>query len=202
MRHSGSPGPWARRSGSPPASRHPSRHQAGEYPAAGRGAGGGRLRGGHGHAAAGGDNVYITDRGFAVGTPAYMSPEQASAERDLDGRSDLYSLACVLYEMLAGQPPFVGSGARATMARHAIEPPVPIRSLRPTVPLAVELALQRALAKSPSERFATMAEFCDALVAPAPTAIPMTGPPTSVASPCCPSSTRAPIRRTSISATA
>jgi eukaryotic-like serine/threonine-protein kinase len=127
--------------------------------------------------AAGGDNIYITDRGFAVGTPAYMSPEQASAERDLDGRSDLYSLACVLYEMLAGQPPFAGSGARATMARHAIEPPAPIRSLRPTVPLAVELALQRALAKSPSERFATMAEFCDALVAPAPTAVPMTGAP-------------------------
>jgi eukaryotic-like serine/threonine-protein kinase len=127
--------------------------------------------------AAGGDNIYVTDRGFAVGTPAYMSPEQASAERDLDGRSDLYSLACVLYEMLAGKPPFAGSGARATMARHAIEPPAPIRSLRPTVPLAVELALQRALAKSPSERFATMAEFCDALVAPAPTAVPMTGAP-------------------------
>jgi len=127
--------------------------------------------------AAGGDNIYITDRGFAVGTPAYMSPEQASAERDLDGRSDLYSLACVLYEMLAGQPPFAGSGARATMARHAIEPPPPIRSLRPTVPLAVELALQRGLAKSPSERFATMAEFCDALVAPAPIAVPMPGAP-------------------------
>ncbi|HZI77348.1 MAG TPA: serine/threonine-protein kinase, partial [Gemmatimonadales bacterium] len=88
--------------------------------------------------AAGGDNVYITDRGFAVGTPAYMSPEQASAERDLDGRSDLYSLACVLYEMLSGRPPFAGSGARATMVRHAIEQPGPIRTLRPTVPLAVD----------------------------------------------------------------
>jgi TolB-like protein/Flp pilus assembly protein TadD len=121
--------------------------------------------------AAGGDNIYITDRGFAVGTPAYMSPEQASAERDLDGRSDLYSLACVLFEMLTGQPPFSGSSPRATMARHAIEPPVPIRSLRPTVPSAVELALQRALAKSPAERFGTMAEFSDALVAPAPVPI-------------------------------
>jgi eukaryotic-like serine/threonine-protein kinase len=118
--------------------------------------------------AAGGDNIYITDRGFAVGTPAYMSPEQASAERDLDGRSDLYSLACVLFEMLAGQPPFAGTGPRATMARHAIEPPPSIRSLRPTVPLAIELALQRALAKSPDERFTTMAEFCDALIAPEP----------------------------------
>src|SRR5215210_1001714 len=85
-------------------------------------------------AAAGADNIYITDRGLVVGTPAYMSPEQASAERDLDGRSDLYSLACVLFEMLAGKPPFAGSGARATMARHAIEPPPSIRSIRPTVP--------------------------------------------------------------------
>jgi serine/threonine protein kinase/Flp pilus assembly protein TadD len=116
--------------------------------------------------AAGGDNVYITDRGFAVGTPAYMSPEQASAERELDGRSDLYSLACVLFEMLSGQPPFSGSSPRATMARHAIEPAPSIRSLRPTVPLAIEQALQRALAKAPEERFATMAEFYEALVAP------------------------------------
>jgi serine/threonine-protein kinase len=118
--------------------------------------------------AAGGDNVYVTDRGFAVGTPAYMSPEQASAERDLDGRSDLYSLACVLFEMLAGQPPFAGSGARATMARHAVEPAPSVRSLRPTVPPAVDRALERALAKAPEERFATMAEFSEALVAPAP----------------------------------
>jgi serine/threonine-protein kinase len=125
--------------------------------------------------AAGGDNIYITDRGFAVGTPAYMSPEQASAERDLDGRSDVYSLGCVLYEMLSGRPPFVGSGARATMVRHAVETPAPIRVLRPTIPLAVELALQRALAKAPEERFATMAEFSEALVAPVPTPVPLAG---------------------------
>jgi serine/threonine protein kinase/Tfp pilus assembly protein PilF len=125
--------------------------------------------------AAGGDNVYITDRGFAVGTPAYMSPEQASGERDLDGRSDLYSLACVLFEMLSGQPPFSGSSARATMARHAIEPAPSIRTLRPTVPLAVEQALQRALAKAPEDRFATMAEFCEALVTPVPYVAPSSG---------------------------
>ena len=129
--------------------------------------------------AAGGENIYVTDRGFVVGTPAYMSPEQASADRDLDGRSDLYSLACVLFEMLTGQPPFSGSSARATMARHAIEPAPPIRSLRPTVPLAVELALQRALAKSPDERFATMAEFCDALVTPSPVMLPPVAGPES-----------------------
>jgi serine/threonine-protein kinase len=116
--------------------------------------------------AATGDNVYTTDRGVAVGTPAYMSPEQASAERDLDGRSDLYSLGCVLYEMLSGQPPFAGTGARATMARHAIETPDPIRTLRPNVPLAVEQALQRALAKAPDDRFPTMEAFCEALFAP------------------------------------
>ncbi len=124
-----------------------------------------------------GDSVYITDRGFVVGTPAYMSPEQASAERDLDGRSDLYSLACVLFEMLAGKPPFAGSGPRATMARHAIEPPPSIRSLRPTVPAAIESALQRALAKAPGDRFATMAEFCEALVAPAPAPAPVGSAP-------------------------
>jgi serine/threonine protein kinase/tetratricopeptide (TPR) repeat protein len=123
--------------------------------------------------AAGGDNVYVTDRGFAVGTPAYMSPEQATAERDLDGRSDLYSLACVLFEMLSGKPPFAGSGARATMARHAIEPPVPICSLRPNVPPAVEAALQRALAKVPGDRFQTMTDFCEALAAPAPPQSPI-----------------------------
>jgi serine/threonine-protein kinase len=125
--------------------------------------------------AAAGDGVYITDRGFAVGTPAYMSPEQASAEPTLDGRSDQYSLACVLYEMLAGEPPFAGTGARATMARHAIETPRPIRIRRPTVPPAVERALARALAKSPGERFTGMTEFADALVAPVPEVIPAAG---------------------------
>jgi serine/threonine-protein kinase len=124
------------------------------------------------HAAAG-DSVYVTDRGFAVGTPAYMSPEQASAESALDGRSDQYSLACVLYEMLAGAPPFSGTGARATMARHAIETPAPIRVRRPTTPPAIERALARALAKSPGERFAGMAEFAEALLAPVPEVIPV-----------------------------
>jgi serine/threonine-protein kinase len=127
--------------------------------------------------AAAGDSIYITDRGFAVGTPAYMSPEQASAERDLDGRSDLYSLACVLFEMLTGQPPFSGSGARATMARHAIEPPPSIRSLRPTVPVAVELALTRALAKAPEDRFPGIADFCEALATPATVTVPVASEP-------------------------
>ncbi|HUR94384.1 MAG TPA: protein kinase [Gemmatimonadales bacterium] len=116
--------------------------------------------------AAGGESVYITDHGFAVGTPAYMSPEQASAESGLDGRTDQYSLACVLYEMLCGEPPFAGTGARATMARHAIETAAPIRGRRPTVPVAVERALERALAKGPAQRYPTMMEFVAALAEP------------------------------------
>jgi serine/threonine-protein kinase len=134
--------------------------------------------------AAAGDSVYITDHGFAVGTPAYMSPEQASAEAGVDGRTDQYSLACVLYEMLAGEPPFAGTGARATMARHAIEPPVPIRVRRPTVPVAVEQALTRALAKSPGDRFPSLPDFvaalADAGVDPAP-AIPSAGDARAIA---------------------
>jgi serine/threonine-protein kinase len=129
--------------------------------------------------AAGGDAVYITDHGFAVGTPAYMSPEQASAEPGLDGRCDQYSLACVLYEMLAGDPPFAGTGARATMARHAIEAPAPIGTRRPNVPVAIERALGRALAKEPADRFSTMAEFAEALVAPVPEIIPAAAPGTA-----------------------
>jgi eukaryotic-like serine/threonine-protein kinase len=116
--------------------------------------------------AAGVDNVYITDHGFAVGTPAYMSPEQASAESGVDGRTDQYSLACVLYEMLAGEPPFAGTGVRATMARHSIETPAPVRARRPTAPVAVERALERALAKSPCDRFDTMTDFVAALMDP------------------------------------
>ena len=119
-----------------------------------------------GFSAAGVDSVYVTDHGFAVGTPAYMSPEQASAESGVDGRADQYSLACVLYEMLAGEPPFAGTGVRATMARHAIETPAPVRSRRPTVPVAVERALERALAKAPADRFADMSDFVAALVDP------------------------------------
>ncbi|HEY8256962.1 MAG TPA: protein kinase, partial [Gemmatimonadales bacterium] len=122
--------------------------------------------------AAGGDNVYVTDRGSAIGTPAYMSPEQASAEPGLDGRTDQYSLACVLYEMLAGAPPFAGTGARATMARHAIEAPVPIRNRRPNVPVAIERAIMRALAKEPGDRFPGMSEFSAAMVDPTQELLP------------------------------
>jgi protein kinase-like protein len=107
----------------------------------------------------------LTETGLAVGTPAYMSPEQAAGERDVDGRSDLYSLGCMLYEMLAGQAPFAGPTAEAIRARHATDPVPPLRTVRPTVPAAVEAALAKVLAKVPADRFATAAQFGDALVA-------------------------------------
>jgi len=107
----------------------------------------------------------ITEGGFAVGTPAYMSPEQATAEQNLDGTSDIYSLACVVYEMLAGEPPFLGDSPRATMVRHVMETPRPVRALRPDTPPAVERALAKALAKRPGERFASVVEFAVALQA-------------------------------------
>lgn len=106
-----------------------------------------------------------TAPGVAVGTPFYMSPEQAAGERDLDGRSDQYALACVIHEMLAGQPPFTGL-ARAVMSRHIVEPPPAIRAVRPDVSVAVERALLRALAKEPVERFASAAELLQAMATP------------------------------------
>jgi serine/threonine-protein kinase len=105
----------------------------------------------------------VSEPGFAIGTPAYMSPEQASADAELDARTDIYSLACVIYEMLAGQPPFAGTPARVTMTRHVIEPAQPVRALRGDAPVALEQALARALAKNPADRFVTAAEFGRAL---------------------------------------
>jgi serine/threonine-protein kinase len=115
----------------------------------------------------------VTDAGFAVGTPEYMSPEQASGEPNLGNASDVYSLACVAYEMLTGEPPLRGAGARATMAKHVTEMPRPVRGLRPEVPLAAERALARALEKDPAQRFASAADFVTALLAEG-TGIPLT----------------------------
>ncbi len=109
---------------------------------------------------------YSTGAGRVVGTPAYMCPEQASGEGNVDARADQYSLACVLYEMLAGHPPFVGGGTRAILARHVVDPPPPLSTVRPGVPRAVRDALHRGLAKAPADRFASTREFGDALIAP------------------------------------
>jgi len=111
------------------------------------------------------DGQNVTEVGLTIGTPEYMSPEQAAGDRDLDGRSDLYSLACVIYETLAGEPPFAGASARAVMAQHLSEAPPPLRARRPDAPAAVEQALARALAKDPADRFATVAQFVAALEA-------------------------------------
>jgi serine/threonine-protein kinase len=107
----------------------------------------------------------VTGPAVAVGTPAYMSPEQGGGGQ-VDGRSDVYSLGCVLYEMLAGHPPYAGTSAQETVARHALDPIPTLRAARLAVPRAVERAVARALAKQPVDRFATAAEFARALAAP------------------------------------
>jgi eukaryotic-like serine/threonine-protein kinase len=104
----------------------------------------------------------LTATGLAVGTPAYMSPEQGTADRVLDVRTDVYSLGCVAYEMLGGSPPFTGASAQAVMARHAIDPPPRLRTIRPAVPEVMEHVVERALAKVPADRFSTAQEFAAA----------------------------------------
>ena len=110
----------------------------------------------------GGDSMTAT--GLAIGTPAYMSPEQASAERSIDARSDVYALGCVLYEMLAGHPPFLGRTGQEILARHTLDPVPPLRTGRPEIPPLVEAAVVKALAKSPADRFATTTGFTKALI--------------------------------------
>ena len=105
----------------------------------------------------------VTAAGVAVGTPAYMSPEQATAAPLVDGRSDLYSLGCVVFEMLAGAPPFDGPSAQAILARHTMDAVPSLRGLRRDLPPGLEAAVVRALAKVPADRYATTAAFRDAL---------------------------------------
>ena len=105
----------------------------------------------------------LTETGLSLGTPAYMSPEQASGEAELDERSDVYSLACVLYEMLTGQPPFSGRNVRAIMARHVTDPVPPVATVRPSVSPGLERAIMIALAKVPVDRYATPGDFAKAL---------------------------------------
>ena len=105
----------------------------------------------------------ITETGIAIGTPAYMSPEQASGDRNIGPRSDVYSFACVVYEMLTGRPPFQGSSLRATMIQHLTATPPPLRAARPEIPAPIESAVARALAKDPGDRFTSITDFITAL---------------------------------------
>jgi Tol biopolymer transport system component len=108
----------------------------------------------------------ITGTGFSIGTPQYMSPEQAAAERDIDGRSDQYSLASVLYELLVGEPPFTGPNTGAIMARMMSEQAPDVARRRPSVPETVAEALHRALEKVPGDRFPSVAAFGEAIAPP------------------------------------
>jgi serine/threonine-protein kinase len=104
-----------------------------------------------------------THSGLAIGTPEYMSPEQGSGHRDLDARCDIYALGCVFYEMLAGEPPFTGPTAQAVIARHCLQPLPSIRVIRPEIPVGVEKAIGKALAKVAVDRFPTATGFLDAI---------------------------------------
>ena len=109
------------------------------------------------------DGSRITKTGVSLGTPDYMSPEQVTAQREIDGRADIYALGCVLYEMLTGRPPFVGPTIQSIAAQHLTAEPPAIQSLRSTVPHHIASALKSALAKAPADRFATASKFAEAL---------------------------------------
>jgi tRNA A-37 threonylcarbamoyl transferase component Bud32/tetratricopeptide (TPR) repeat protein/TolB-like protein len=108
----------------------------------------------------------LTSTGISIGTPLYMSPEQATGDQNLDGRADIYSLGCVLYEMLAGQAPFTGPTAESIARQHLTTEPRPVTELRPTVPDGVSAAILRALAKTPADRFRVTSLFVEALASP------------------------------------
>jgi TolB-like protein/tetratricopeptide (TPR) repeat protein/tRNA A-37 threonylcarbamoyl transferase component Bud32 len=121
----------------------------------------------------------LTETGLAIGTPTYMSPEQGSGE-EVDARTDVYSLGCVVYEMLAGEPPYTGATAGAILARKAMAPVPSLRVVRDTVPVSVEQALTRALARLPADRFGSAVQFAQALEGSIATPLPV--PDTSRAS--------------------
>jgi TolB-like protein len=116
----------------------------------------------------------LTETGVALGTPQYMSPEQATGDRSIDSRSDIYALGCVLYEMLAGEPPFTGPTAQSVVAKSLSEPAPPVRKARPSVSPEIERVIARGLAKLPADRYTSAAAFGEALAgaAAAPAVLP------------------------------
>src|SRR5690242_14584109 len=108
----------------------------------------------------------MTQTGLSLGTPQYMSPEQAMGERQIDGRADIYALGAVLYEMLTGEPPFSGATVQAIVAKVLTERPTKPTAVRDTIPRHVEATVLKALAKLPADRFATPAQFSAALAHP------------------------------------
>ena len=105
----------------------------------------------------------LTEVGLSLGTPEYMSPEQALGEREIDARSDIYSLGCVFYELLAGEPPFTGRSAMSVMAKRLTSAVPDVRGLRPTLPANIAHAVSKALAREPADRFASAGAFAEAL---------------------------------------
>src|SRR5262245_57605422 len=110
----------------------------------------------------------VTQTGLSLGTPQYMSPEQATGDRAIDGRTDIYSLGAVLYEMLTGDPPHLGSTAQAVIAKVLTDRPRGVRTSRASVPANVSAAVDRALEKLPADRFATAHDFAESLTGKAP----------------------------------
>ncbi len=105
----------------------------------------------------------VTESGIAVGTPAYMSPEQGSGSQAVDARSDIYALGCVLYEMLVGRPPYTGATAQEVLGRHTLDPVPTVRAVRPAVSDQLQATITKALAKHPADRFASVHDFASAL---------------------------------------
>ncbi|HSR91283.1 MAG TPA: protein kinase, partial [Gemmatimonadales bacterium] len=132
------------------------------------------------------DGDRLTETGLAIGTPAYMSPEQAAGEPNLDARTDVYSLAAVLYEMLAGEPPFTGATIQALIVKRLTEPAPSVRAIRSSVSTGVDEAIRKALAPVAADRFSTLNQLAQALPV-------LTGAPTVAASPAWPSGSSAPV---------
>jgi eukaryotic-like serine/threonine-protein kinase len=143
---------------------------------------------------AGGPEVALTETGMSIGTPAYMSPEQASGERSVDARTDIYALGCVLYEMLAGEPPYTGATAQQIIVKRFTDPVPSVRGVRPNVPESVDQAIRKALAPIPADRFASASQLAAALHVPVVTPVSMPAVAAPVAVPTVPQPAVPPAR--------